>query len=352
MSATGLIFGHGEAHGDASDPPENIGSGGRQMHTTRGATARQEARSANIVQPDLELVAVASDESFKVWSHGYPYRTVRWHFHPEYEIHLITATTGKYFVGDYIGNFAPGNLVMAGSNLPHNWVSHVPQGGQVDERGLVLQFDAGFVERATRAFPELKRVEGLLDASRWGVLFAQKTGLAAEPIMREMMGAQGIRRITLFITLLDLLLQSVEPVKLASAAYRAEPARYAGTRIDHVLAYIGKNLSQELRETELAELSGQSVSAFSRYFRRHTGVPFVQYVNRLRINLACQLLMAGELSVTDICYQVGFNNLSNFNRQFLLLKAMSPSRWRAWQQLNAASASESPDAAHASQAFG
>jgi AraC-like DNA-binding protein len=328
MSATGLIFGHGEAHGDASDPPENIGSGGRQMHTTRGATARQEARSANIVQPDLELVAVASDESFKVWSHGYPYRTVRWHFHPEYEIHLITATTGKYFVGDYIGNFAPGNLVMAGSNLPHNWVSHVPQGGQVDERGLVLQFDAGFVERATRAFPELKRVEGLLDASRWGVLFAQKTGLAAEPIMREMMGAQGIRRITLFITLLDLLLQSVEPVKLASAAYRAEPARYAGTRIDHVLAYIGKNLSQELRETELAELSGQSVSAFSRYFRRHTGVPFVQYVNRLRINLACQLLMAGELSVTDICYQVGFNNLSNFNRQFLLPKAMSPSRWR------------------------
>lgn len=322
------------------------------MHTRRGATARQEARSANIVQPDLELVAVASDESFKVWSHGYPYRTVRWHFHPEYEIHLITATTGKYFVGDYIGNFAPGNLVMAGSNLPHNWVSHVPQGGQVDERGLVLQFDAGFVERATRAFPELKRVQGLLDASRWGVLFAQKTGLATEPIMREMMGAQGIRRITLFITLLDLLLQSVEPVKLASAAYRAEPARYAGTRIDHVLAYIGKNLSQELRETELAELSGQSVSAFSRYFRRHTGVPFVQYVNRLRINLACQLLMAGELSVTDICYQVGFNNLSNFNRQFLLLKAMSPSRWRAWQQLNAASASESPDAAHASQAFG
>ena len=94
------------------------------------------------------------------------------------------------------------------------------------------------------------------------------------------------------------------------------------------------------------------MSAFSRYFRRHTGVPFVQYVNRLRINLACQLLMSGKLNVTDICYQVGFNNLSNFNRQFLLLKEMSPSRWRAYQQLNAASATESPDAAHAQEAFG
>jgi AraC-like DNA-binding protein len=315
-------------------------------------TARKDARHLNILQPDLELVAVPRDESFKVWSHGYPYRTVRWHFHPEYEIQVITSTTGKYFVGDFIGSFEPGNLVMTGPNLPHNWVSNVPHGERVDERCLILQFDAEVIAQAIKAFPELKRVECLLDASRWGVLFTPKTGAAAEPIMREMLGAQGMRRITLFLALLDLLVQGTEQVKLASAAYRADPSHYAETRINHVLSYIGKNLSQELRETELAELAGQSASAFSRYFRRHTGVPFVQYVNRLRINLACQLLMSGELSITDICYQVGFNNLSNFNRQFLLLKEMSPSRWRAYQQLNAASATESPDAAHALEAVG
>lgn len=308
------------------------------MQATHEAAAARDARPARIDQPDLELVAVPRDESFKVWSHGYPYRTVRWHFHPEYEIHLITATTGKYFVGDYIGNFVPGNLVMVGPDLPHNWVSSVPQGERVDERCLVLQFDAGFIARTIEAFPEFRRVEALLDASRWGLLFAPETGAAAAPIMREMLGAQGLRRIMLFVTLFDLLARSAEPAKLASAAYRADPARYAGTRINHVLAFIGKNLSQELRETELAALAGQSVSAFSRYFRRHTGVPFVQYVNRLRINLACQLLLSDEFSITDICYQVGFNNLSNFNRQFLQLKEMSPSRWRAWQQLNAASA--------------
>lgn len=322
------------------------------MLATLGGTARTEARDVKIVQPDLELVAVPRDESFKIWSHGYPYRTVRWHFHPEYEIQLITSTTGKYFVGDYIGNFAPGNLVMVGSNLPHNWVSNVPQGDHVNERCLILQFDTGFVARVIEAFPEFKRVELLLDASRWGVLFTPETGVAAEPIMREMLGAKGMRRLTLFLALFDLLVQSVAPVKLASAAYCADPARYAESRINHVLSYIGKNLSQALRESELAELVGQSVSAFSRYFRRHTGVPFVQYVNRLRINLACQLLMSGELNITDICYQVGFNNLSNFNRQFLSLKGMSPSRWRAYQQLNAASAAESADAAHVSEASG
>lgn len=322
------------------------------MHTTLGGGARTHVRDARIVQPDLELVAVPRDESFKIWSHGYPYRTVRWHFHPEYEIQLITSTTGKYFVGDYIGNFAPGNLVMVGSNLPHNWVSNVSQGDHVNERCLILQFDTGFVARAIEAFPEFKRVELLLDASRWGVLFTPETGVAAEPIMHEMLSAKGMRRLTLFLALFDLLVQSVAPVKLASAAYCADPARYAESRINHVLSYIGKNLSQALRESELAELVGQSVSAFSRYFRRHTGVPFVQYVNRLRINLACQLLMSGELNITDICYQVGFNNLSNFNRQFLSLKGMSPSRWRAYQQLNAASATESAEAAHVSQASG
>ncbi|WP_341773153.1 AraC family transcriptional regulator [Burkholderia anthina] len=285
------------------------------------------------------------DESFKVWSHGYPYSTVRWHFHPEYELHLITATTGKYFVGDYIGDFSAGNLVMAGPNLPHNWVSNVPSGEQVSERCLVLQFDTEFIVRAIAAFPEFKKVTGLLEASNWGVLFTPETGAAAEPIMREMLNAQGMHRIALFVSLFDLLLQSNEPVKLASAAYRAEPARYAETRINHVLSHIGKNLSQELREADLAGLAGQSVSAFSRYFRRHTGVPFVQYVNRLRINLACQLLMSGELSISDIGYQVGFNNLSNFNRQFLLLKGMSPSKWRGYQQLNVASGLEAAEPA-------
>jgi AraC-like DNA-binding protein len=317
---------------------ERTAAGGRQMQATQDAAALKDGRKTRIDQPDLELVAVPRDESFKVWSHGYPYRTVRWHFHPEYEIHLITSTVGKYFVGDHIGNFVPGNLVMVGPNLPHNWVSSVPQGERVDERCLVLQFDAGFIERTSEAFPEFRRVEPLLEASRSGLLFPSRTGAVAEPVMREMLGAQGLRRIVLFMALFDLLARSAEPVKLASDAYRTDPTRYAGTRINHVLTFIGKNLSQELRETELAELAGQSVSAFSRYFRRHTGVPFVQYVNRLRINLARQLLLSGELSITDICYQVGFNNLSNFNRQFLQLKQMSPSRWKAWQQLNAASA--------------
>ena len=78
------------------------------------------------MEPDLEVIQITPSKSFSTKSHGYPYHTVRWHFHPEFEIHQIVATRGRYFVGDFIGEFEPGNLVLTGPNLPHNWISDVP----------------------------------------------------------------------------------------------------------------------------------------------------------------------------------------------------------------------------------
>ncbi|MFL9905366.1 AraC family transcriptional regulator [Paraburkholderia sp. RL17-337-BIB-A] len=289
------------------------------------------------MQPDLELVAVRRDESFKVWSHGYPYRTVRWHFHPEYEIHLIVATTGKMFVGDHISSFVPGNLVLLGPNLPHNWVSDVPEGETIAQRNLVLQFGQEFVSSCMGSFPEWRQVEALLADSRRGVLFGAETSAAIRPLFLELLGARGLRRLVLFMSMIESLMNAEDRETLASPAYQVDPSGFASSRINHALSYIGKNLANDLRESDLAQLAGQSVSAFSRYFRRHTGLPFVQYVNRMRINLACQLLADDELSVTDICFKAGFNNLSNFNRQFLAVKGMAPSKFRRYQQLNEAS---------------
>ena len=110
------------------------------------------------MNPDLEVVQIRQGESFKAWAHGYPFRTVRWHFHPEYELHLVVATTGRYFVGDFIGEFEPGNLVLTGPNLPHNWVSDLPPGESVPLRGRVVQFSEEFIAGASAALPELATV--------------------------------------------------------------------------------------------------------------------------------------------------------------------------------------------------
>jgi AraC-like DNA-binding protein len=281
------------------------------------------------VDPDLELVQVRYDQSFKIWSHGSPYRTVRWHFHPEYELHLVTATEGERYVGDHMGPFRAGDLVLVGPNLPHNWISNIPEGESVEERCLVLQFTDEFIAACMATFPELRFVQPLLQESFRGVRFAAKAAERVGPLMRDLLTASEARRIMLFVTILDLIGHDKRRIPLASPGFQPNPSAYLSKTMNLILQHIGRNFTRDLSETDLARLSRQSASTFSRSFRKHTGMTFVQYVNALRIGLACQHLGQAELTITDICYAVGFNNVSNFNRQFLAAKGMPPSKFRA-----------------------
>jgi len=288
------------------------------------------------MKPDLEVVQIGRAESFKAWEHGYPFRTVRWHFHPEFELHHVVATTGRYFVGDFIGNFAPGNLVLTGPNLPHNWVSHLPPGTEVPLRSRVLQFSETFIRDATQLLPELAAVVPVLEASRRGALFSAETAARVAPMMADLIRASEVRRIELFMSIVGTLSRAQGIRPLTSESYHPDPSGFMATGINEALAHISSHLAEPFSEKDLAEISRLSPSGFSRSFKRHTGMALSQYVNRLRINLASQLLMSeSAMSVTDICFAAGFKNISNFNRQFLRHKSMSPSRFRALLAENA-----------------
>ena len=288
------------------------------------------------MSPYLELVGIQEQESFKVWTHGYPYETVRWHFHPEYEINLITDTSGRYFVGDQTGTFEPGQLCMVGPNLPHNWVSDLPDGQPVAQRCIVLQFSGKCINRGIAAFPELGHIEKLLADSQRGVLFSAAVARRAAPMLNMLLNAKGFQRVPQFLALLDMLSQAQDSTLLATPTFRPDPEGYQSSTINQVLTYLAEHLGEGLRESDLARYASMEPSAFSRFFRRHTGVPFVQYLGRLRMSRACELLIASEQPITEICYACGFNNVSNFNRQFLAAKAMSPSQFRRYHRLNAA----------------
>ncbi len=286
------------------------------------------------MSPYLELVGIQEQESFKVWAHGYPYETVRWHFHPEYELNLITATSGRYFVGDQTGRFEPGQLCMMGPNLPHNWVSEVPAGQSVAERCIVLQFSGKCVNRGIAAFPELGYLERLLADSQRGILFSPAVAQRGAQMLKDLLGAKGFQRVHQFLSLLDMLSHAQDSTLLATPTFRPDPDDYQSSTINQVLAYLAQHLGDRLRESDVARYAGMEASAFSRFFRRHTGVPFVQYLTRLRVNRACELLITSDEPITDICYGCGFNNVSNFNRQFLAQKAMPPSQFRRYHRLN------------------
>ena len=282
------------------------------------------------MKPDLEVVQIGRAEFFKAWEHGYPFRTVRWHFHPECEIHYVVSTSGRYFVGDFIGSFEPGNLVLTGPNLPHNWVSDTSPDEEVPLRSRVVQFTEGFMTEAIALMPELAAFQGTLERSRRGLLFGAATSAEVGPMLSELVNAQSIRRLALFLNVIGSLSRAADVQELTSDRYLPDPSGFMSAGINKALAYINTNLTEPFSESDLAEIAGLSTGAFSRSFRRHTGLALVQYINRLRVNFACHLLMEDEESrITDVCFASGFNNLSNFNRQFLKQKGMTPSRFRA-----------------------
>jgi len=288
-------------------------------------------------QPELELETsrdpslgyeAAEDVGFiRCLAHGYPTPLARWHYHDEYELHLIVATSGKGFVGDWIGQFQPGHLVLTGPRLPHNWISlDVPEGG-VALRDRVIQFHHDRIANACTSVPELSEVLPLLERARNGIEFF---GLSdrARIYFENIKSSRGLERFAVFCQFMTELSRCTDYQLLSSAQLQSCDDELALERINSIVNQLTESVAQAPSMSEFAAQLGMTESRFSRFFRRTTGNNFIDFVNRLRISRACLLLMESNRYITHICYDVGFNNVANFNRRFLEIKGMTPSEFR------------------------
>lgn len=259
--------------------------------------------------------------------HGFPNPLVRWHYHEEYELHLILRTRGKVFVGDYIGHFEPGHLVMTGPRLPHNWISTDVGAEGVAERDRVLQFSGEPLKRASELIADLRDVLPLLERARLGVEFF---GLAerANDTMLRIKSLHGVKRLSEFLKFLGELAECSDYRLLSSTPLQSFDDDHSLAQISTIVDHITANATEPFSMAELSRRIGMSESQFSRYFRRATGNTFTDFVNRLRIARACQLLMETDRYISNVCYDSGFNNVANFNRRFLEIKGMTPKEFR------------------------
>jgi AraC-like DNA-binding protein len=260
-------------------------------------------------------------------SHGFPTPLARWHYHDEYELHLITATSGKAFVGDWIGQFQPGHLVLTGPRLPHNWVSmDLPEGG-VPERDLVIQFSHTPLEESSHHIPELRAVLPLLERAKHGIEFFGLHPFAVD-LWHRVKAAHGLARFGIFCEFLSALAQCKDYRLLSNAQIQSVDNDAQLDQINVILNRITNNLTEAISAADLARELDMTESKFSRFFRRATGNTFTDFVNHVRINRACQFLMESNRQITDIGYEVGFNNIANFNRRFLDIKGLTPREYR------------------------
>ncbi len=236
--------------------------------------------------------------------------------HPEYELHLVRNAAGVELVGDHIGSFEPGHLTLVGSGLPHDWVTSTAPGEIIRQRDIVVQFHPDRLRRAAEIFPEIADLDVFWPRPGGDSRSTGRRGAAAPTSWKRWAGFEGLERLALFLDLLQGLALGQEHHVLSSDHFAPHTDRETLDSVGQALSFIFENFRRDIRLADLAGALGLSEWACSRFFKKNTGNSFTDYVTMLRLGDACKLLSSSEMSVTDICFEVGYSNVSNFNRTF------------------------------------
>ena len=274
----------------------------------------------------IERVSPGGGDSFICRRRIDPRFGFNWHLHPEIELTLILHSRGRRFVGDSIEPYEEGDLVLVGPNLPHTWDSDPNRRGR--HEAVFCQFSESFLGPDFLRAPEMAAARRLLERSARGLKFSGKTQKAVVRRMESMDRLQGLARLAALLEVLDLLARSRDVRPLSSREFVPALRRGDAGRIDRVCRFLNERFTGRITLAEAAAAAHLSIPAFSRFFRRKTGRTLVAYLNELRTGVACRELIESERSISDIAFDSGFNNLSNFNRRFLELKKMSPRAFR------------------------
>lgn len=273
------------------------------------------------MKPFIEHLTSNPDESFRYSLFKQPMFDFRWHVHPEFELTLITKGMGRRFIGDSINDYTEYDLVFIGSNLPHSWYS------QVENQGVVIQFQQNFLGKAFLDLPELKSFKSFLEKSVHGLSFPQKIAKKISPHILDLQKFKALDRILVLLEVLKEMSESKYQI-LSSRLFESGTVEKNEKRIDKVCNYINEKYTNPITLKEISDIASMSPESFCRFFKSTTGKSFIDYVTELRIGKACMLLIESEKSISEICYDVGFNNISNFNRRFQKTKDRTPSQYR------------------------
>lgn len=276
--------------------------------------------------PEFEIVHEGA-ETIRYLEHGDPSELIRWHAHDDYELHFIVASSGKVFVGDYIGSFSPGQLILTGPRLPHNWISF-SDNDSVPLRDMCIRFSHETFSQGAKLIPELNEVLPLLARAKSGIEFLD---LDMDYIKEQFVGVRetsGLERVIKTLPLLNTLAHWNRYRLLSTVQIDLKSSDVSQRKINTVVEYVSNNYSTDISLADVSNLIGMSDSHFSRFFKKATGNRFIEFVNRVRISRACILISETDLQIATICFQVGFNNVANFNRRFHELKGITPREFR------------------------
>jgi AraC-like DNA-binding protein len=279
-------------------------------------------------KPTLEKVTPSFGSSLLVKKHVefLKINTPFWHFHPEIELVYVNKGKGKRHIGNHISYFNNSQLVLIGSNLPHvGYMDRLTTNGSE----TLIQFKPDFLGEGFFNIPEMASIKNLFERAKKGIRFNAAIKERIGPKIEGLVNLEGASRIISFLDILKELAITEDYTLLNATGFVFETLPQDSGRIDLIFKHINENFRQHISLEEISVLTSMTVPAFCRFFKKTTGKTFTKLVNEYRVVHATKLLSESQSSITDICYECGFNNFSHFNKLFKEFTGKSASKYRS-----------------------
>jgi len=281
----------------------------------------------NTRKPTLEKISPEFGSSMRVIKHEAYIGEKKpfWHFHPEIELVYVNKGKGKRHIGSHLSYFNNSQLLLIGSNLPHNGFTDRLT---VNGSETIVQFRPEFLGELFFNVPEMEGISDLFERAKNGILFGVKTKKKIGQKIEKLSEKEGFKKILVLLDILHGLAKSEDYTILNADGFAFEAEPQDSAKIDVIFKHINQNFQEHISLDEIANKVSMTTPAFCRYFKKVTGKTFTKLVNEYRIVHATKLLSESQMSITDISFECGFNNFSHFNKLFKEFTGKSASKYR------------------------
>jgi AraC-like DNA-binding protein len=284
------------------------------------------------MKPVFEKINYKSNSSINGFEMSVPIFSSPLHLHPEIELVYIIKSYGKRYVGNSIQDFKDGDLVLIGSGVPHFWRNHKYFYENPTEnacKAMVIQFLPDIFPENLLSKLEFNNIKSILERANCGIYIESKENDSIIELMKMIIATKGIKKLIYLYEVLDFIGKSKNFIYLNESENYEKLLKLNRIRFAKLNNFIKNHFTDNISLKDAAAVANMNPSAFCRYFKKETGQTFIEFLTELRVSSAKNLLRDNTFSISQICFEVGFNNLSNFNRQFKKLVGKSPSQYAA-----------------------
>jgi AraC-like DNA-binding protein len=279
-----------------------------------------------------EKITQPSGGSFRFYTYTKKEFDTPWHYHPEYELTYILASSGVRYVGDHFENFEANDLVLLGPSVPHCWKN---TGKQIDKASaIVIHWEEHLLGSGWQQKFEFENIARLFQLARQGIKFSRDISLSMKPRLAELQELEPFERLIGLMKILNELAATKKRELLCSDGFHEKLNLKDYKRINAIYNFVRTNYDKKITLEKTSSVVHMTSESFSRFFSKIMSKPFFTFLNEYRINMASKMLIESDFQVAEVCYNCGFESLPFFYRQFKKFKGSSPFQYRkAYQTL-------------------